>query len=526
MISKIVLCAFPNRLTAGFWQMGRLVSCEVFQNDEHGLNDFRGFLHRHKSVPIFLIADTVEEDYRLETAPHTSGKARHVLLERKLGQIYRNTLYRAAQFIGRERAQRRDDIFLLVALSNAESIQPWIRAMQEQRAPLAGVYLLPMVSQFLINRLKLGAPHLLLVDGQVSGLRQTYFHDGQLRVSRLAPDIASSNGRHAQLYLAETEKTRLYLLSQHLIAPDTKLSLLILVNGEAGEEICRAVGNELGMECMALASERLASHIGIDVQALQQFPELLYMQMVVKGGVPVNLAPMEQTRDYLVHRLRIWIGYAAAGLLLGSLILSALNFMDTLDYRARLSQTKSQTMEFERRYDEVARNFPATPLPGGDLKVVVEMFQTIAANNRTPQRLMLMVADALDSSPEIQLQRLRWKFTDDLNARDDSNPLPATGTHTTIQAVNGAPGTLRELGFIDGEIRNFNGDYRAALDSVNQLVERIQKDSRIESVVVVQQPVNVSAYSSLQGSTLDAQAQQMPAALFKLKIILKPVVAP
>jgi len=525
MITKIVLCAFPNRLTAGLWRMGRLVSCEVFKNDEPGLNDFRIFLHRQKSVPIFLIADAVEEDYRIETAPHTTGKAREVLLDRKLGQLYRTTSYRAAQHIGRERDNRRDDIFLLVALSNAESIQPWILAMNEQRAPLAGVYLLPMVSQYLINRLKLSAPHLLLMDGQVSGLRQTYFHNGQLRVSRLAADISSTHGDHTQLYLDETEKTRLYLLSQRLIAPDTKLSLLILVNGEAGEEICRTVGNKLDVECLALASERLASHIGIDVHALQKFPELLYMQTVVKGGTPVNLAPEAQTRDYQIRSIRRWLGYAAFGLLLGGLLYTTMNIKGTLDAGSQLAQDRAQTLDFERRYDEVARNFPATPLPGNDLKTVVGLFQAIAANNQTPRRLMLVVSSALDGVPEIQLQRLRWKFTEDTNAKDEVSGTQPAGNHTTPPA-NGVTSGLREVGFVDGEIRNFNGDYRAALDTVNHLVERIQKDARVENVTVVQQPVNVSAYSSLQGSTLDAQAQQMPAALFKLKIILKPVTVP
>ena len=526
MISKIVLCAFPSRLTAGVWRMGRLATCEVFQNDEQGLNDFRKFLQRHKNTAIFLIADAVEEDYRIETAPHTYGKARTALLERKLGQIYRTTLYRAAQFVGREKSQRRDDIFLLVALSNSESINPWILAMEEQRAPMAGVYLLPMVSQFLLNRLKLRDEHLLLIDGHVSGLRQTYFHNGQLRVSRLAPDVASFDGQHAQLYLNETEKTRLYLLSQRLIAADTKLSLLILVNGESGEEICRRVGQELHMECLALATEKLASRIGVDAQALHQFPELLYMQMVVKGGVPVNLAPASQIRDYLIHRLRGWIGYVAGGLLFGSLIMAALNVMNKLDLDHQLAQAKSQTADFERRYDDVARNFPATPLPGSDLKVVVEMAQAIAANERTPQRLMQVVSAVLDASPEIGLQRMHWKFTDEVNAKDETGPQPASHSSPQAPVANSVPGGMHEIGFVDGEIRNFSGDYRAALDSVNRLVDRIQKDARVESVSVVQQPVNVSAYSSLQGSTLDAEAQQMPAALFKIKIVLKPVAAP
>lgn len=526
MRSQIVLCALPHRLTAGFWRMGRLLTCAAFQNDEQGCIDFQAFLQQHQRTPIFLIAESVQEDYRVETAPHTSGKMRRELLERKLGQIYRNTPYRAAQFIGREHVPRRDDIFLHVALSNAEGMQPWMLAMQQQRAPLAGVYLLPMVSQFLIQRLKLAAPHLLLMDGQVSGLRQTYFHHGQLRVSRLGPDTASCDGRHAQLYLAETEKTRRYLLSQRLIAPDTKLSLLILGNGEAGEEICRTLGHNLGLECLTLASAQLADHVGIKVQVLQQFPELLYMQMLAQGGVPVNLAPVAQTRDFLVHRLRHWIGCTSAGLLLGSLILTALNDMATRAYQAQLAQARSQTMEFERRYAAIARNFPATPLPGGDLKAAVEMFQTIAANNHTPQRLMLVLASALDRAPEIQLQRLRWKFTDDLYARDDSSFYsPATGAHPPAQTANGAPGAPRELGFIDGEIRNFSGDYGAALGSVNRLVEQIRNDARVDSVVVLQPPVNDSVNESLQGSTLEASVQRVPAALFKLKIILRPVVA-
>lgn len=522
MFSKIVLCAFPHQLTAGLWRMGRLVSCQVFRNDEQGLNGFRGFLHHHAHVPVFLVADAVEEDYRLETTPHTSGNARRILLERKLGQLYRNTLYRAAQMVGREQTQRRDDIFLLVALNNTESIYPWILAMEEHHTPLAGVYLLPMVSQFLVNRLKLGTPHLLLADRQISGLRQTYFNNGQLRVSRLVPDGASPAASRTQQYLAETEKTRLYLLSQRLIAPDTKLSLLILSNGESGEDVCRTVGTQLGMECLSLAPDKLARHIRIDAQALQKSPELLYMQMVAKGQVPVNLAPAGQTRTYRVHRLRRGIGYATAASLLGGLMVAALNFMDTLNYRAQFDNARQQTASFEQRYNEVARNFPATPLPGSDLKTAVDLHQTIAGAQRTPLRLMQVASAALDATPEIQLQRLRWKLTDDLDAKDDVVTPGERDARPNAPVASGTSGNLHEVGFIDGEISHFNGDYRAAMGSVNHLAELVRKDVRVESVVVVQQPVNVNAYANLQGSTFDAQNRQIPAATFKLKIVLKP----
>ncbi len=528
MISRIVLCAFPNRLTAGLWRFGRLVTCDSFKNDEAGLNAFRQFLQRHPSTPLFLIADAVEEDYRVESAPHTSGLARQSLLERKLGQIYRNSVYRAAQFIGRAVEQRRDDLFLLVALSNAESIHPWVLAMEEQRAPLAGVYLLPMVSQFLVDKLKLDTPHLLLMDGLLPGLRQTYFHNGRLRVSRLALETVNSQVRKPQLYMAETEKTRLYLLSQRLIAADTKLSLLVLTADQEGEAACQTIVKELEYECLALDARKLGSRVGLQEQALQQFPELLYMQVLAKGGVPVNLAPSQQTRDYRINRLRGWIGYASAGIFAAGILMAALNLRETFDFKEQLVQAQAQTHEYEHRYDEVARNFPATPIPGNELKVVVDMSAALETNNQTPLRVMQVVSTALDSAPEIQLQRLHWKLTNDLNVADDGN-FPKTNGNlngSNNQAPRpGTPDRMREIGFVDGEIRNFTGDYRAALNSVTRFADLLGKDPRIDSVVVVQQPVNVSSYSNLQGSTLDAQAQQMPAAQFKIKLVLKPAVA-
>ena len=99
MVSKIVLCVFPDRLTAGYWRMGRLVACTAFTNDEQGHADCRDFLTAYPATPVYLIVDAVEEDYRVETFPHTAGSAQKALLDRKLNQLYRTSTYRAAQFL-------------------------------------------------------------------------------------------------------------------------------------------------------------------------------------------------------------------------------------------------------------------------------------------------------------------------------------------------------------------------------------------------------------------------------------------
>jgi hypothetical protein len=87
--SKLVLCATANRLLAGIWHAGKLQGNQSFNNDESGHLAFAEFLQQHTATPLYLIADAVEEDYRLEKVPHTTGAAKRELINRKLNQFYR-----------------------------------------------------------------------------------------------------------------------------------------------------------------------------------------------------------------------------------------------------------------------------------------------------------------------------------------------------------------------------------------------------------------------------------------------------
>ena len=138
---------------------------------------------------------------------------------------------------------------------------------------------------------------------------------------------------------------------------------------------------------------------------------------------------------------------------------------------------------------------------------------------------MLVVSAALEQSPEVQLDRLRWVLTSDVNVKDDDN-LIGTPTARAKATQVADPTKLSELGFLTAEISNFNGDYRGALNSVNQFIATLKKDKRVTAVEVLQEPVNVSSYVDLQGSTADEQSTQKQPALFKLKVILNAPDAP
>ena len=88
-------------------------------------------------------------------------------------------------------------------------------------------------------------------------------------------------------------------------------------------------------------------------------------------------------------------------------------------------------------------------------------------------------------------------------------------------SISAQPGALYEIGFVTAEILGFNGDYRAAINTVNRYVANLRADTRVAAVEVLQEPVNVSSFVDLKGSTADEQSMLTQSAHFKLKVILK-----
>ena len=520
--TKLVLCATSHNLLAGLWRAGKLQGSQAFNNDDNGHVAFAEFLQQYPATPVYLIADAVEEDYRLESVPHTTGAAKSELITRKLNQFYRGLEYRTAHFVNREQDKRRDDKYLFVALNNTDFLQDWVKVIQAAHAQLVGVYLLPMLSQVLVKQLKLMAPHILLCEKLSSGLRQTYLHNGRLRMSRLVPNVPKAANQLGYFYLVETEKTRLYLMSQRFITDETPLNLVLVSIDGSTQAISQGISQEQGLECSDINLSQIAKSLNLPANLFEQMPELLHMQLLASGHMVDNLAPERLTKDYEFSKLKQTIKIASLVLGALGLLVAAGVFYQGLSYQNVLKEATQDTMLQQRRYDEAAKDFPVTTIGAEDLRVAVELDKTIAIYPKSPRRVMQVISAALEQVPEVQLDRLRWALSNDINITDDDKlitipaaTLPANATPATD------PTKLNELGFVTAEISGFTGDYRSALNSVHKFVEKLKADQNVASVEVLQEPVNVSSFVSLQGSTTDEQTTQTQPALFKLKVILK-----
>lgn len=520
---KLILCANNNSLTAGLWHGTKLQNYAVFSNRDQDYTAFSEYLAHQTNTNIYLIVDAVEEDYRLESLPHTSGRARVEIIERKLNQFNRSSTFRAAHFINRSTDKRKDDNFLFVALSNADSLQGWLDAIQANQSPLVGVYLLPMMSQVVVRQMKLMAPHILLCEQLPSGFRQTYLHNGRLRMSRLVPMVDVKANQLAYFYLVEIEKTRLYLMSQRLINSETPLQMVLPALDNSHHEIAKSISQDQGLECKTVDILAYAKNVRIDTTLVRVHPELLHMQLLANGNVPDNLAPAAYSKIHYLNNTRRIVQIATAFIVAVGVLLAGFYLWQGKKQKDQLQSIAAQTAEQQHLYSEVAQNFPAAPIPSNELKVAAELVQVIRKNSQTPAQLMQILSGACETSPEITLNRIRWvrSATDDIKDEASSDSAVANQSQTSVVNTNNDPTNLLQIGFVNADIKGFSGDYRAALNTVSQFVNRLRENPAVDRVVILQEPVNVSSLANLQGSTTDESTAERPPAAFKLKIVLK-----
>jgi hypothetical protein len=248
------------------------------------------------------------------------------------------------------------------------------------------------------------------------------------------------------------------------------------------------------------------------------------MHLLANGTIPDNLAPNTLSKHHQINVIRRVINLSSLVILLLGLGISSLYLKQSFDNKTLTQQSALATQHHEQLYQEVAKDFPATPIPANDLLLVAELEKAIAANTKLPARAMQILGDAVAASPEIEINRLNWILSNDEDPKDaDNTALGGTSTEKRSAAVPFVPDKnfLYEVVFLNGEIRRFTGNYRAALESVNRLVERLRANEQVAQVLVLQTPVNVSSYSNLQGSTTDERTAQSTPALFKLRVILK-----
>lgn len=230
-----------HRLTVFHWDLKKFHGACSFRPDADGLAKFRKYLESSEKSPARLLVDVIEEDFRIETAPHVFGKDKKAVIGRLLDRYYRSSgQYVYSKIIGREKEGRRDNKVLIGGVTNPGLIDAWKDVIEECDIPLIGIWSLPLVSQSLLSLLAEKHSAVLLVSQQISSnLRQTFFRDGKMLSSRqsVINQDAEDISKIGKFAAPEVERTVAFLRNQRLIDPHEVVHIHIIGSGGQVESL-------------------------------------------------------------------------------------------------------------------------------------------------------------------------------------------------------------------------------------------------------------------------------------------------
>ncbi|MDZ7751804.1 MAG: hypothetical protein U5S82_09100 [Gammaproteobacteria bacterium] len=510
---KRALYVAGHQLTAYEWRRGGLTEAFMFQLGEEGLSEFSSYLNEAPSIPVYMVVDVVEEEYRRDTVPHVSARDRRGMVEGRIARYFRDTSYHTARFQGRETVGRKDDRVLYSALTNPGLLTPWVDRIIQAKVPLAGIYSLPLLCETLVPYVAGEDGQSLIMTLQGSGnLRQCFFSGKYLKMSRLAHVPSKEPAAVADAMLDEAEKLRRYLNSLRLLPRDRPLNVYMLTQGRIAEILHARAQDTDTMHCVLVEMSRIADGMGMNPAFVSPYADALFAHLLLRRPPANHYATPRERRYNTLRYARNGMTAATIVLGLGAVAWTGMNVVTGMILSQRSAASQLQTAYYQQRYDAARTGLPELPAEAEELKRAVEAVATLEQHRTTPLEAMELISLALDAFPRLRVEQVAW-------GQGPGQPPAEEVTdkrQRRYQKKDQRPGD--EHAVLDGRIDPFDGDYRAALDMLEAFAANLRGLQGVVEVRLTKLPLNLSPNQALSGNAVGDRARDE--AGFSLIVVL------
>ena len=499
MSCKILLFLGADSFHAYTWKKGTLSAEQRFADNPDGKEQFAAFL-KDNPGQAYLLTDLIEEDFRYETVPHLRGGERAALTQRKFEQYYRNTPFRQALLLRRQKEGRRDDDMLFSGLTNPALILPWLSVIQAQNTPLVGIYSVPNVSAPLAREIP--SNHLLLLSFEKhAGLRQTYFEDKLLRFSRLSP--MNNGSSFSQTVAIESARTQQYLKSLSLLPAGQTLNVGIICHASDRHELEAYLSDNTDMQYTYLDIREMGRRVKAEAAYADSDATPLFLHLLATKPPRSHYADDVHTHRFQLSQVSRRLFWLSAVLTAGSLLWSGANIMQGRWLNDESESLKVQAEKLSQQTQQITGSFPSTIATATDMKTAVLLARKLDSYSPLPQTILEGLGKSLENFPRLYVEKLSWQ---------------TSAAPDTVAPGSAAPNSPAQVIMLSGELTEFAaGDYRNALN----YLERFQQDltQRGYNVTALALPLDISPKGSIAA---DVGEDNTTPAKFSLKIIWRP----
>jgi len=481
---------------------GKLELDAKFSGDDLGVSAFREYLRGRRGALFALVADLAGEDFHEEQVPLLRGGDREAVVQRRLAQRYRDTRLSAALSLGQVTTpQRRNERLLLASFTNTQQFAPWLDALEESGARLAGVYSVPLLAPALAARLGARGPRALVVTANRAGLRQCFVENGKLRFARLERTVEMVPQALAAFVRSETLRLTQYLGTLRAL-PRDGAPLPAFVVAPPGQ---RAEFEHALVSDARVVFQTVDSAQALQAVKLRQAPdgagaEALYLYLAARKPPREQFASSAERRRYTVWQLQRGIvaagalGFAACALYGGG------RWLEVMDVGSRAASQQREARLAAEQYQRITSTFPVTETTTENLRVAVLEFRRIAERSLAPEAAFVHVSRVLEQFPQMEVDAINWRLGGPGEQREGAPGAAAAGAPQGEQAVQFAIS-----GRVNATQRN---DYRGITGQVQSFAAALASGGY--QLARTQLPFDVTSEGTLTGDIGGADSGEAP----------------
>ena len=478
-----------------------------FPGDDLGITAFRDFLRGRQGALFALLADLAGEDFHEEQVPVLRGADREAVVQRRVAQRYRDTRLAAALSLGPVTTpQRRNERLLLTSFTNTQQFAPWLDALEEAGARLAGVYSVPLLAPVLAARLGPRGGRALVVTANRAGLRQCFVDGGKLRFARLERTVEMVPQALAAFVRSETLRLTQYLTTLRAL-PRDGAPLRAVVVAPPGE---RAL-----FEQVLVSDARVAFHTvdGADARravGLRAAPdgigaEALYLQLAARKPPREQFASSADRRNYFVWQLQRGIAATGAAVFAACVLYSGGRWVEAMSARERAEMQTREARAATQQYERITATFPVTQTTTENLRAAVVEFRRIAERSASPEAAFVHAARVLDRFPQMEIEAINWSVVKPGEPRGAKPAATPPATNSKPAAQGEAAVQFAISGRVNATQRN---DYRGITAQVQRFAEALASSGY--ELERTQLPFDITSEGTLTGDIGAAESSEAP----------------
>jgi hypothetical protein len=381
-----------------------------FRADDLGVGEFREYLRGRRGALFSVVADLAGEDFHEDQIPFLRGSDRDAVIQRRIAQRYRDTRLAVALSLGHvTTAERRNERLLLASFTNTQQLAPWLDALEESGARLAGVYSAPLLAPTLAAGLGIRAGRMILVTPNSAGLRQSFIEDGRLRFARLERTVEMLPQALAMFVRSETLRMTQYLSTSRAM-PRDGAPIQVVVVAPHGQRAAfeQALTSDARLSFLTIDAAVAARSIGLRRVPDTTAGEALYLYLAARKPPREQFASGADRRRYVVWQLQRGLVAAGAATFAACALFAGSKWLEAADIRDRAAAQTAEARAAAQQYERITATFPVTHTTTDNLKAAVVEFNRIAQRTASPEHAFAHASRVLDKFPQVEIESLDW----------------------------------------------------------------------------------------------------------------------